>query len=118
MHDGSQPRSQAAIIPLAATTLALIVLALADVVTPYGWKVFVLAKIFKIGWAASIAFGVALFLPKLLEVSLAGNSGRRLRDWAVAVTCFATALISLGYLLPDWNPWSEVIAGFFLAGRL
>jgi hypothetical protein len=36
MHDGSQPRSQAAIIPLAATTLALIVLALADVVTLYG----------------------------------------------------------------------------------
>jgi len=73
-----------------------------------GWKVFVLAKIFKIGWAVSVTFGVALSLPKLLDVSTgSGNSESRLREWAVAFTAFATALISLGYLMPDWNPWAS-----------
>jgi hypothetical protein len=117
MHRRSQLLSQGHIIALMATAVALLVLAAADVVTPYGWKVFVLAKIFKMGWDVSVAFGVALFLPKLLEGSPAGgNSESRPREWAVAFTAFATALFSLGYLMPDWNPWSELIAGFFLAG--
>jgi len=108
------------VLALAATAIALLVLAVADTVTPYGWKVFVLAKIFKIGWAASVAFVVGLSVVKLLPQTLGGvRSDARAANLGAFVTAFAAfaaALITLGSLMPDWSPWSEVIAGMFLAG--
>ena len=111
--------ARALVTAFVATALALIVLAVADTVTPYGWKVFVLTKIFKIGWAASVAFAIGLVVQEFLAQVVGGGRSEvetRAVRWVMALAAFSASLIVLCYLMPDWYPWSELIAGIFLAG--
>lgn len=83
---------------------------------PYGWKVSVLAKIFKIAWATSVALVLAASAAHLsMRFVCAGDravhamfsASAHVTDAAAATL---VALVALGYLLPDWNPWTEGIA--------
>lgn len=105
---------------LISTAIGLAVLATIDTVTPYGWKVFVVAKIFKIAWAVTAALMAAAFVRVWLsammyrEYPARAHGARTERVGTVAAA--ATALVLLGYLMPDWNPWSEAIGAAVLLG--
>jgi hypothetical protein len=103
------------------TLIALGALALADQVVPYGWKVFVLAKIFRIAWATSVSLTLAVSIVVLLpRVSYLGDQEHAAHITApvqavTAASAVIAAFIALGYLMPDWNPWSDLIGAAVVA---
>jgi peptidoglycan/LPS O-acetylase OafA/YrhL len=98
---------------LVVVFIALGALAITDQVVSYGWKVFVLTKIFKIVWAIGLTLVlVALvrdLLPKCLGNSEPHEPPPSRSSVFTAIAALLVALTTLGYLLPDWNPWTEGI---------
>jgi hypothetical protein len=105
----------------ALTLIALAAIAIANQVVPYGWKVFVLAKIFKIAWATSVALGLAAFMAFLFPRIPRGIDFQSAPDASVLVQAIGAvagalvAFVTLGYLLPDWDPWTEGIGAVVVA---
>jgi hypothetical protein len=105
---------------LALTLIALVAMAITNQIVPYGWKVFVLAKIFKIAWATSVAFALAasavFFLPRIVreaDLQCAQTGPGSIRAISVLAAALL-AFVTLGYLLPDWDPWTEGIGAAVL----
>lgn len=107
-------------IALLAAATALLLLAVLDVAAPSGWRYFVLGKLFKAGWAVTVAFAAGALAAAALdwlggEGSLTDPRRRPLGamglQWIVATV---TALGALGYLLPDWDPWTVGLSAVVL----
>ncbi len=95
--------------------IALGALAVTDQLVPYGWKIFVLSKIFKIVWAVGVALVLVYLayylLPRMLSMGNSehpGPSPAATRAFT-GIVALPAAFVTLGYLLPDWNPWTEAI---------
>lgn len=113
-------RRKAFWISLLASLTALLLLAVLDVVVSSGWRYFVLGKLFKAGWAVTVALGAGTLAAAALD--LLGSEGDRTEpqrrplaaaalQWIVATV---TALVALGYLLPDWDPWTVGLSAVVL----
>lgn len=83
-----------------------------------GWRLYVIGKIFKAAWAATVALFAATLATVFLRY-LAPPEQRHTRLHATShalriIVAALTAIAALGYYLPDWDPWTAALAGVVL----
>ncbi len=77
-----------------------------------GFRIYVLMRILKTAWSATIALAAAVLAAGAVE--LAAGLGRRATSIGRvvrAVAAFATGLAALGATMPDWSEFSCAVAG-------
>jgi len=99
------------LLALLLVAAGLFGLAVADSIVPTGWKYFVLAKILKAGWAAAVAVLAAVGVLVTFELLATARNGTRRSSRLIGaglrgLVAFMVGIAALGYLMPDWNPWT------------
>jgi hypothetical protein len=126
-HDpgaGGEPRGDLATrtfrTSFIATLFALILLGWINESVSTGWRLYVLANIFKAAWAATaavIASGIAVVAVSLLAGETQGHGRSSPSPTLNAIRsllAFVTATAALAYFMPDWTVFTGTFAALVL----
>ncbi len=98
-------------IGFAATALALLLLAWLEQSVATGFRIYVLTRVLKTAWAATIALAAAALAATAMGVTIGAARETPVSRAARFVPAFVTGLAALGAMMPDWSEFSCAVAG-------
>jgi hypothetical protein len=102
-------------VAIGAAAGALVLLVILNQSVSTGWRMYVLARILKTAWAATIAIFAAASASALLDwiaTAEGPSGGRRVTFVILKIAVAAAAAVgAFAYYLPDWDPWTAAFAG-------
>jgi len=103
-----------------AAAIALVTLGWLDRSVSTGFRIYVLLPFFKAAWAAIVTVTAVILVMWVIGLlageheavnTLSPAKGLRILKILLALV---TGISALGSLLPDWNPWTDVVAALVI----